>query len=195
MECMRKIILASASTWRRDILEKAHIPFVVEASDYEEDLTLDLSPQELVETLATGKAEAVAVKHSDAIVIGADTIADLNGEVIGKPYTPERAAQVLERLSGRTHEVHTGYCIIDVKTGRIKSGVVTTKVTFRSLSTAEIQAYIATGEPLSSGGSYTIQGGAASFASRIEGDFYSVVGLPLSTIIQELEGFGVIFEA
>ena len=188
---MRKIILASVSPWRKEILEKSRIPFTVEPSDYVEDLALNLSPRELVETLATGKADAVAIKHADAIVIGADTIADVDGEVIGKPYTAEKAIEILARLSGRVHDVHTGYCIIDSKSGERRSGVVTTKVTFRALSEEEIRSYVATGEPLNAGGAYTIQGAAASFVSRIEGDFYSVVGLPLATIMEELAKFGV----
>ncbi len=188
---MRKIILASVSPWRKDILEKSRIPFTVEASDYEEDLSLAVSAQELVETLATGKAEAVAIKHENAIVIGADTVAEVDGEVIGKPYTAEKAISVLARLSGRTHNVHTGYCIIDSKTGERRSGVVTTKVTFRELPLEEIHAYVATGQPLNAGGAYTLQSGAAGFVSRIDGDFYSVIGLPLSTILEKLQELDV----
>ena len=192
---MRKIILASASVWRREILEKTRIPFTVEVSDFKEDLTLDLSPEELVETLATGKAETVAIKHTDAIVIGADTIAELGGEVIGKPYTPEKAIEVLSRLSGQTHNVHTGYCIIDTKTGERRSGVSTSRVTFRVLTKSEIAVYVATGEPLLAGGAYTIQTGAASFVSHIDGDFYSIVGLPISTIVLELAKLSVISQS
>ena len=188
---MRKVILASASTWRRDILEKTHLPFTVEASDFEEDLTLNMSPEELVETLATGKAETVAVKHADAIVIGADTIAELNGEILGKPYTSEKAIEVLSRLSGQTHNVLTGYCIIDTKTGERRGGVSISRVTFRTLTRAEIDAYVATGEPLNAGGSYTIQTGAASFVSHIDGDYWSIVGLPVSTIVEELAKLGI----
>lgn len=188
---MRKIILASASVWRRQILEKTDIPFTVEVSDYEEDLNMQVAPRDLPIILATGKADTVASRHHDAIIIGVDTIAVLDGAVIGKPYTPEKAFEILRALSGKIHTVFTGYCIIDTKSGERVADVVETKVTFRALSDAEIHAYIETGEPLLAGGSYTIQGRAASFVSRIEGDFYSVVGLPLSKIIEELAKFGI----
>jgi septum formation protein len=188
---MRKVILASTSRWRKEILEKSRIPFVVEPSDYEEDMTLKLSPKELAETLATGKAEAVAIKHNDEIVIGADTFIEFEGEVLGKPGTKEKATSLLRRLSGKTHPIHTGYCIIDTKTGERHSGTVTTRVTFRDLPEDEIDAYVATGEAENAGGGYTLQSYAAGFVSHIDGDFYNIVGLPLWKIIEELRHFGV----
>jgi len=188
---MRKIILASASVWRKEILEKTGVPFIVEVSAYEEDLHMQVAPRDLPAILATGKAETVATRRPNAVIIGVDTIAVLDGQVIGKPYTPEKAREVLHAFSGRTHSVFTGYCIMDTNSGEKVSGVVETLVTFRALSGAEIEAYIETGEPLNAGGSYTIQGRAASFVSRIEGDFYSVVGLPLATIVEELAKFGI----
>ena len=189
---MRKIILASSSKWRRQILEKSRIPFIVEPGDYEEDMGMQLSPRELAETLATGKAESVAIKHTDAVVIGADTLVEFEGGVIGKPHTPEKATQTLERLSGKTHSIYTGYCIIDTKTGGRRSGAVETRVTFRNLPSQEIADYVATGEPLNAAGAYTIQDSAAGFVSHIEGDFYNVVGLPLATILEELYRLEVI---
>lgn len=188
---MRKVILASASRWRREILEKSRIPFTVEPSDFEENMSLDLSPRDLAQTLAIGKAEAVAINHTDAIVIGADTLVEFEGAVIGKPYTAENAIEILKRLSGNTHTIYTGYCIVDAKSGERREGVVETRVTFRDLSDSEIMNYVATGEPLNAAGAYTIQGFAAGFASQIDGDFYNVVGLPLSTILEELAKFGI----
>jgi septum formation protein len=188
---MRKIILASTSRWRKEILEKSRLPFVVEPSDYEEDMTLALAPRELAETLATGKAEAVAVRHADAIVIGADTFIEYDGGVLGKPGTKEKAKEVLRNLSGKSHPIHTGYCVIDTKTGEHRSGTVTTIVTFRDLPEDEMDAYVATGEAENAGGGYTLQGGAAGFVKHIDGDFYNIVGFPLWKIIEELRHFGV----
>ena len=187
---MRKIILASASPWRRILLERAGITFTVEVSDYKEDHSLHAKPLELVKLLAICKAEAVAIKHSNAIVIGADTLVEYKGQPIGKPATRTEAKRILKRLSGKTHSIHTGYCIIDSKTGKRHVGVETTLVTFRKLSTKEIESYIATGEPLAVAGGYGIEGGASSFASKINGDFYNIVGLPLARIVQELKRLG-----
>lgn len=188
---MRKIILASASKGRKFVLEKSGLPFIVERSDYEEDMTLRLPPARLAKTLAIGKAESVAVKHDNAIVIAADTLVEFRGKVIGKPYTVKKATAQLKQLSGKTHDIFTGYCIIDAKTGKKHSGTVRTSVTFRKLSPREISAYVATGEPLNAAGAYNIENGAASFVSHIKGDFYNVVGLPLFKIMEELAIFGV----
>lgn len=167
------------------------IPFVVEASDFEEDIAQNMPPKELVQALAQGKAESVAIKHTDAVVIGADTLVEWDGKPLGKPKTPERAKEMLLALNNRMHPIHTGWCIIDAATGKRESGVETTLVTFRNLSESEIDAYIATGEAQSVAGAYAIQGGASSFVKRIEGDFYSIVGLPLARIVEELVKFGV----
>ena len=166
---MRKIILASGSPRRKELLEQLGLPFTIEPGDYEEDMTLQMPPAELAETLATGKAEAVAIMHDDAIVIGADTFVELDGAVLGKPHTKEKAEVMLKTLSGKTHQVHTGYCIIDTKTGMIHSGTKTAKVTFRNLSQEEIDSYIVTYNPLDKAGAYAIQDGGKAFISHIEG--------------------------
>ena len=189
---MSQLILASASPWRRTLLERTRIPFVVEISDFEEDLTQTLPPSELVQALAQGKAESVAIKHTEGIVISADTLVELDGKPLGKPHTPERAKEMLMALNDRTHPIHTGWCIIDASSGRREVGVETTRVTCRKVSEAEIDAYIATGEALNVAGAYAIQGGASSFVKRVEGDFYNIVGLPLARIVEEIRKFGIL---
>jgi septum formation protein len=189
---MSKLILASASPWRRTLMERTRIPFVVEVSDFDEDITQELPPSELVQSLALGKAESVAIKHTEGIVLGADTLVEFDGKSLGKPLTPEKSKEMLTLLNNKTHPIHTGWCIIDAATGRREIGVETTLVTFRNLSGAEIDAYIATGEALNVAGGYAIQGGASSFVKRIEGDFYNIVGLPLARIVEKLARFGII---
>lgn len=188
---MRKIILASTSPWRRDIFKKIGVPFTVEESGYEEDLSLPLPPRKLVQHLALGKAKAVAARHKNAVVIGADTIAVLGKEILGKSGTGARARAVLKKLSGKKNIAITGLAIVDSKTGRSITRVEETNVYFRKLSDREIDAYVKTREPQNGGGGYTIQGAGAPLIRRIEGDFYTVVGLPLATLVQELKKFGV----
>ncbi len=115
---MRRIILASQSQWRKTILEKLGLQFEVVVSDYEEDMTLKLPPHTLALTLARGKAEAVAKKHPDALVIAADTFVIFRDELMGKPGTPDRAMEMLTKLSGKWHEIVTGFVILDGETGR-----------------------------------------------------------------------------
>ena len=188
---MKEIILASTSKQRYDILKRAGISFVVEDSRYEEDLTLPLTPPELVQHLAEGKAKAVAARHPNAIVIGADTIVACLGQIFGKPVTPERAQEMLHALSGKTHSIFTGFAVIDTKTGSTITRAVETKLSFRVLSDGDIDSYISTGEPLEKAGAYAIQGGAAQFVEKIEGDMDNVIGLPLRTLLEELAKFGV----
>ncbi len=188
---MREIILASTSKQRYDILKRTGITFIVEDSGYEEDLTLPLAPKELVQHLAEGKAQAVARRHSDALVIGADTIVVCDGEIFGKPGTPERAQEMLKKLSGKTHSILTGFVIIDAKTGGVVIRAIETKLSFRTLSDQQIDSYVATGEPLDKAGGYAIQGGAARFIEKIEGDMDNVIGLPLQALLEELAKFGV----
>jgi len=188
---MRKVILASASRWRKEVFEKSRIPFVVETSDYVEDMDPHMSPKRLARMLAEGKAQSVAIRHKSAVVIGADVFAEYDGKKLGKPITPQKAKQMLTLLSGKTHLVYTGYCIIDAKNGKKKSGVVVTKVTFRKLAREEIDAYVATKEPLAVAGAYAIQKGAASFCTKVVGDYYAIVGFPLSRIVEELRDFGI----
>ncbi len=188
---MQQIILASSSPRRYEILKRAGIPFVVEDSGYEEDLTLPLTPDELVTHLAEGKAAAVAVRHPDALVIGADTIVVCDGQVFGKPLTAERARGMLRALSGKTHRILTGFVIIDTQTGKKAGRAVETEVSFRALSDTEIDAYAATSEPLGKAGGYAIQGRGAQFVEKIQGNMDNVIGLPLAALLEELAKFGI----
>ncbi|MBI5457905.1 septum formation protein Maf [Candidatus Kaiserbacteria bacterium] len=188
---MRKIILASVSPWRKKILTEAGIPFAVEESGYVEDMSIPLAPRVLARRLALGKAEAVAKRHKDAVVIGADTFAVFRGRLLGKPHTLARATEILMMLSGKTHTLLTGFAIVDSKTGRHVSKTVATRVTFRTLSQAEISAYVKTGEPLKAAGAYVIQGKGARLIQKTTGDRNNIAGLPLAAVLEALGKFGV----
>jgi len=191
MSGKRKIILASTSPRRREILLKAGLTFEIVTSDYEEDMSQPLPPAELVKNLSAGKASSVAARHRDAVVIGADTVVVLNGEILGKPKTPERAKEMLKKLSGRAHSVFTGFAVRCDADGKCAVEAVETKVHFRKLSDRDIEEYVASGEPLDKAGAYGIQGLAAAFIERIEGDYHNVVGLPLEALLRVLKKFGI----
>lgn len=188
---MRKIILASASPWRRKILEDAGISFTVEESGYKENLNLKLSPTVLAKKLALEKALAVARRHKDAIVIGADTFVVFKGKILGKPKTRKRAVEMLNSLSGTTHSLLTGFAIVDLKTGKRIRKAVNTRVIFKTLSSREIEEYVKTGEPMRVAGGYAIQGGGLKLIKGIKGDYDNVVGLPLKELMVELKKFDV----
>ncbi|MBI4086793.1 septum formation inhibitor Maf [Candidatus Kaiserbacteria bacterium] len=185
----RKIVLASTSARRKELLERVGLVFEVVGSDYEEDMTLVLSPAELAKYLSQGKAEAVAQKYPDAIVIAADTFICYEGKILGKPYTPEKARETLHTLSGKAHSVITGFTIVETKTGESISEAVETKVYFRDLSDQEIDDYIATGEPLERAGAYAIQGIGKDLVDHVEGDYDNVVGLPVAAVLHALKDF------
>lgn len=188
---MRKIILASVSPWRKKILTEAGIPFTVEESGYEEDMSIPLPPRVLARHLALGKAKTAAARHADAVVIGADTFVMYRGTLLGKPHTPKRAALMLEMLSGKTHTILTGFAVVDSKTGKHISKTVGTRVTFRTLSPLEISEYVKTGEPLKAAGAYVIQGRGSQLIHHTDGNPDNVAGLPLSAVLKELKKFGV----
>ena len=156
----------------------------------EEHAPPGLGPGETVAFLAGAKAAEVAASAGcDAVVIAADTVVELDGELLGKPGTPERAEEMLSRLSGRAHRVWTGVCVRQGETSLSRSEC--TQVHFRPLSPEEIRAYIATGEPLDKAGAYGYQGLASLFVERIEGDFFNVMGLPVCALGLMLRRFGV----
>ncbi len=186
-----RIILASTSPRRKELLEKAGVVFEVVRSNYEEDMTLPLPPLELAKYLSRGKAEAVAQDYTDAVVIGADTFVTYEGMLLGKPHTPERAKEMLGMLSGKAHTVITGFTIIDTKTGTSISEAVESTVYFKNLSEQEIDAYVSTGEPLDKTGAYTIQGAGKTLVDHIEGDYDNVVGLPVSAVLEVLKSFPI----
>ncbi len=187
----RRLILASSSPRRRELLEKLGCSFQVMPSQVGESLDEALAPDEYVKKLSRLKALSVAGRVSSGIIVAADTVVVLDGVILGKPKTSEKAQHMLHALSGKEHQVVTGLAVVDAETKVMKQEVVTTKVKFRKLSDNLISRYIATGEPLDKAGAYAIQGKGALLVESIEGCYYNIVGLPLGTLNKLLEGFGV----
>lgn len=188
---MKRLILASTSARRKELMQLLCVPFEAVASDYEEDMTLDFLPSELVQHLALGKAQAVATKYSDALVIGGDTIVVVDQHRLGKPHTPERAREMLELLRARTHQVMTGHAIIDTTSGESKTAVSISNVTFKNYTDKEIDDYVKTGEPIDRAGAYAIQGYASLFTEKIEGDYFGILGLSVFMLASMFREFGV----
>jgi septum formation protein len=189
---MRNIILASASPRRKALLEQIGLKFQVHPSNNNETVIEGAEPKTIAQNIALEKARTVATNYADAIIIAADTFAIMDDRIIGKPHTPNEAYNILAILNGKTHSVITGFCIIDSKTGKIIIDSVETRVTMQHMTCDEIKAYIASGEPMDKAGGYAIQGLGASIITRIEGDYYNVVGLPLHSIVQALKTFDII---
>ncbi len=188
---MREIILASASPRRREILGITGLSFAICASDYEEDLNLSLRPRVLARFLSRKKAESVAPKYKNAIIIAADTFIVFRDRLLGKPHTGKEAERMLRMLNGEVHSVITGFTIMDTGRGKTLSRSVETSVYFRRLDREEIRAYVRSKESLDKAGAYAIQGRGAVFIKKIDGDFFNVMGLPLSALTEGLKKFGV----
>ncbi len=180
---MRRLILASASPRRRELLSQIGVVFDVDAAHVDEGDDPRVN--------AVEKARAAAARHrgEDAVVLGADTEVVLDGSVLGKPGGEAHAREMLRRLSGRSHAVVTAYALVDCTTGRELVRSVETDVTFRHLTDDDIDAYVATGEPLDKAGAYGIQGRGAVLVDRIDGDYFTVVGLPLADLAAALRDF------
>jgi len=191
-----KIILASASPRRAEILRDAGIAFEICAARVDESRREGEMPEALVRRLAEAKARAAAGQSAQAlfdeprIIVGADTEVVVNGSVLGKPESEEDARAMLRLLSGRTHEVITGLAVMKIPGGQARTEVETTRVTFSALSEEEIAAYVATGEPFDKAGAYAIQGRAGRFVTRVEGCYFNVVGLPLARLWRILRELG-----
>ncbi|MFC1864266.1 Maf family protein [Chloroflexota bacterium] len=188
---MKTIILASASPRRKALLEKIGLIFEVEPSNYEEDMPLSLEPHDFAQKISLEKGKVVASKHKNSIVIAADTFIVFGGQILGKPHTEEDAREVLEAISGKCHSVITGFSIIDTGKNKTLSKSVETKVYIRKLTLAEINTYVKSGEPLDKAGAYAIQGLGSVFVEKIDGDYYNVVGFPLSALTEALKEFGI----
>ena len=171
-----EVILASQSPRRKELLGLFHIPFIIRVPDADETMDPALSPAEAVALVSRRKAEAV-IRSNDDLVIAADTIVVCNGQILGKPKDADDASKMLHLLSDRDHQVMTGMTVLrgDV----CKTVTEITDIHFRPLTDREINAYIATKEPMDKAGAYGIQGGAALFADRLCGDYYNVMGLPV----------------
>lgn len=184
---MTKIILASKSPRRRELMELLHIPFDVIVSDIDEQIDPQNDLVKEIEKLSYRKAEAVFKDHPDALVIGSDTIVKIGNDILGKPKDIEQAEAMLKELSDNTHEVVTGVSILYKDQTETFSSVA--KVTFYPLDEKEISEYIATNEPMDKAGSYAIQGDAAKFIRSIEGDYYTIVGLPIAELYHRLKKY------
>lgn len=183
------LILASKSPRRKELLKQIGIPFVVVVSDAEEVSGNSWTPAALVVENAKRKARAVAEKYPDSPVLGADTVVSSEGKIFGKPKDKDEARKMLTALSGKMHEVTTGLALIN--RNEIRTTNVTTKVFFDTMTKADIDAYIATEEPMDKAGAYAIQGKAARFIEKIEGSYSNVVGLPLNALIQLGKGLNL----
>ncbi|HHX73610.1 MAG TPA: septum formation inhibitor Maf [Firmicutes bacterium] len=177
-----KIILASASPRRAELLRRLGLQFTVRRSEVDESGVTAATPAEQALLLARRKAEAVAAQEETGIIIAADTIVHLQGTILGKPAGYREAQSMLSLLSGRTHEVLTGVALIRQPEGYRAGHVETTRVTFRRLTEAEIGWYLESGEAFDKAGGYGIQGRAAVFVKKIDGCYFNVVGLPLAAL-------------
>ena len=173
------LILASGSPRRRELLDLMGLKYTVETPDVDESFSG--RPSETVMEISRRKAAAVAARHSDSIIIAADTLVFADG-ALGKPHTPERAKEMLRSLAGNWHHVYTGITVINTRSGRILRNVDKTRVHLVPMTEQEIDAYVATGEPLDKAGAYGIQGMGGMFVDRIDGSYSNVVGLPMSML-------------
>jgi septum formation protein len=186
----RKLILASASPRRSHLLRQLKLEFETIHSGIDEELDASDDPDRHVRTLSFQKARAVAQNIPDGIIIGADTIVILDAHILGKPKTPDQAVVMLQHLSGKTHEVLTGFTLYDRPSDRSLTEVERTKVKFRTLTLPEIHDYVATGSPMDKAGAYGIQDDyGAIFVESIQGCFYNVVGFPLTKFYLSLQQF------
>jgi septum formation protein len=185
---MKRLILGSQSPRRKELLELACYTFEVRPSSAEEIIEEGMSPEEAVIHLSRLKAEAISISE-DEVLVTSDTVVVMDGNILGKPEDISEAKAYLSELSGQTHQVYTGVCIRSIK--ECQTFHVMTDVEFFSLSDNEIETYIQTGEVWDKAGAYGIQGKGALFVQRIHGDYYSVVGLPISRLTRELSRWGI----
>ena len=184
---MKKIILASASPRRKELLSTAGLKFEICVKDVDESVPGGTPPSDAAEMTAAKKALASAAEHPDDIVIGADTIVVAEGKILGKPHSEEDAAGMLRMLSGREHTVITGVCI--ACEGKTEIFHKESKVSFYPLTEKEIADYVATGEPMDKAGAYGIQGKGSVLVEKIEGDYFNIVGLPVASTVRAIRKF------
>ena len=184
-----RVVLASASPRRRQLLDLVGIPHEVRPANIDETMRSREAPRRHAERLAREKASAIAARDPDLITIGADTVVVVNRKVLGKPKDVADATRMLSMLSGREHTVITAVAVSRGK--KLRSAVEEVRVRFRRLRDDEIEAYVATGEPMDKAGAYGIQGYGATIVERIEGDYFAVMGLPLVRLVGLLRDVGV----
>ena len=184
---MSKIILASNSPRREELLKQLGLSFTIVPSKIDEESYADLEPEVMVQELAGAKAQEVAELVEETVVIGADTIVLAEQHILGKPRDQEDAFQMLWQLQGKKHRVLTGLAVYDTKSGRLLVDYDRTEVYLRKMEEREITAYIGTGEPMDKAGAYAIQGLGGIFVERLVGSYYTVVGLPIHKLVLMLK--------
>ncbi len=184
---MTRVILASKSPRRKELLELLKIPFEIIVSDIDEQIDHENDLVKEIEKLSCQKAQAVFRDHTDALVIGSDTIVKIGQKALGKPASVEEAKEMLRLLSGKTHEVVTAVTILYKDNKETFSSIA--EVTFYPLTEEEIDGYVSTNEPMDKAGAYAIQGDAAKFISSIKGDYYTIVGLPIGELYHRLKKY------
>lgn len=187
----KKIILASGSQARKSLLDKIKLNFEVQKSEYEEIMNPDIPPEELAVKLALGKAQDVAAKNNNAVIIAADSFVVLGNEYLGKPHSIEEARQMLRKVSGKKQSIVTGMAVIDTATGKTITDFDHSNIWFKEISDEEIERYIGTGEPLSKAGGYAIQEIGSIFIERIEGNYTGIIGIPINKLYGTLKKLGV----
>lgn len=186
-----KVVLASSSPRRKELLSQAGIQFTIVVSGCDETPIPEESAREMVERLALVKAQAVAEAESDAFVIGADTTVFIDGEALGKPSSVTEAHEMLAKIAGRTHEVWGGIAVVNRSKGVVRVWSHMTKVTMAPMSSETIAWYAQSGEPMDKAGAYAIQGLGLQFVESIDGSYSNVVGLNISQLVQVLRELGV----
>ena len=187
--CITSLVLASQSPRRRELLASLGVEIDVVVSEYQEVDEPGRTPLELARIHVRGKVLDVRLRRPDRLVVGADTVVDVDGTSLGKPQDPADAARMLRVLSGRTHLVHTAFAVADGTD--VIERTATTEVRFRSLSDEEIAEYVATGDSMDKAGAYGIQGRGAVLVERIDGDFYTVMGFPIGMFVRTLRERGI----
>ncbi|KQX49095.1 Maf family protein [Paenibacillus sp. Root444D2] len=191
----QRLILASSSPRRQELIQSLGLPYIIRVSDADETVEEKISPAELVEVLSLRKAETVLemleASEKEGIIIGSDTVVVYHDEVLGKPVDEQDSFRMLKALQGSTHQVYSGVACVDAATGKQVVSHRVTHVKMKSMSDAQILRYIATGEPKDKAGSYAIQGIGATIVESIEGDHFTVVGLPLSLLSDLLLSFEI----
>lgn len=190
-----RLILASTSPRRRELLQQLGVAFTCEVPRVDESAYTHLPPREQALTLALLKARDVATRFPDAHVLGGDTLVVLDGVVFGKPRDTSDAARMLQQLQGRTHEVVTAIALVRLQPPLERTHIETARVTMRALTSTEIAEYVATGEPLDKAGAYGVQGLGGTLVTQVEGDYSAVVGLPLDPTRRLLQAVGLSSDA
>lgn len=183
----KRLVLASASPRRIDLLKTMGLNFDILPSDIDETPSPQEDPQSHVLRLSLEKAQTIGDRHPDSWVLGADTIVVIDEEILGKPSDSKEAAQMLNRLSGRTHEVYTGFTLFHGRIPKIRSQAVHSRVVFRSIPEDEIAWYLSTPEPYDKAGAYAVQGMGAFFIKEIQGSYTNVMGLPLCEVVDVMK--------